>query len=87
MSETSIRKAFIESLSGKEREIVDLLASAGGEVVPKVRVLSLLEGRAPRTLDTYLKQIRAKMRQAGLSADALKTHVGVGYALTLESII
>lgn len=79
-----LNEAFRQSLSAKEREIVDLLASAKGEMVPKHRVLALLQGRAPRTLDTYVKQIRAKMRSAGMDGATLKTHTGSGYSLNLD---
>lgn len=79
MDETT--EAFRNLLTEKEREIVDLLTAANGQIVPKHRLLSVLHGRAPRTLDTYVKQIRAKMRHAGLDDWSLKTHVGVGYTL------
>jgi DNA-binding response OmpR family regulator len=85
MSEDASKpEQFRESLTAKEREIVDLLTAANGDIVPKAHLLAVLQGRAPRTLDTYVKQIRAKMRLAGLNGTSLKTHVGVGYALAQQ---
>ena len=34
-----------------------------------------------RTVDTHIKTLRAKLREAGLGDDAIRTHRGLGYAL------
>ncbi|MEA9705613.1 two-component system response regulator CreB [Xanthomonas campestris pv. raphani] len=36
---------------------------------------------ADRTVDTHIKTLRAKLRQAGVPADPIRTHRGLGYAL------
>ncbi|MBH1430510.1 two-component system response regulator CreB [Stenotrophomonas maltophilia] len=36
---------------------------------------------ADRTVDTHVKTLRAKLRAAGASADPIRTHRGLGYAL------
>ncbi|KAB7770199.1 two-component system response regulator CreB [Xanthomonas maliensis] len=38
---------------------------------------------ADRTVDTHVKTLRAKLRQAGAAADPIRTHRGLGYALEL----
>ncbi len=38
---------------------------------------------ADRTVDTHIKTLRAKLREAGVPADPIRTHRGVGYALEL----
>ena len=35
-----------------------------------------------RTVDTHIKTLRAKLRAAGADADPIRTHRGLGYALT-----
>ncbi len=76
--------AFHKSLTLTERAIIDVLANANGTVVPRATLLRMLAGRSPRTLDTYMKQIRAKLRASGLDDKALITRVGVGYGLQLD---
>ncbi|HET9394222.1 MAG TPA: helix-turn-helix domain-containing protein [Candidatus Rubrimentiphilum sp.] len=71
---------FRSVLNAKESEIVSKLLAAGGEIVRREELLLVLAGRAPRTLDTYIKQIRAKMRGVGLSDRMLTTHAGTGYS-------
>ncbi|OAG68448.1 two-component system response regulator CreB [Xanthomonas floridensis] len=38
---------------------------------------------ADRTVDTHIKTLRGKLRQAGVPADPIRTHRGLGYALEL----
>jgi DNA-binding response OmpR family regulator len=71
-------------LTDRERDIVDHLNAASGTVVPKADLSALLPGRAPRTLDTYIRQIRVKLRIAGLGETLLRTHIGIGYQLTIR---
>lgn len=77
-------RQFRSSLTSKESLIVDRLVRANGDIVSREDLTSLLSGLAPRTLDTYIKQIRAKLRQSGLEANSLVTHVGRGFSLSLQ---
>ena len=70
---------FKNSLSKTEKSIVEILVSSEGQVVPRSRLLGILNGRSPRTLDTYVKQIRSKMRASGLDDKTLVTQIGIGY--------
>jgi two-component system catabolic regulation response regulator CreB len=36
---------------------------------------------ADRTVDAHIKQLRAKLREAGASADLIQTHRHMGYSL------
>jgi DNA-binding response OmpR family regulator len=73
-------ETFTKSLTTKESGLVALLLEAQGTVVPRAALLTVLGRCAPRTLDTYAKQIRTKMRAAGLDPAWLKTHTGKGYS-------
>jgi DNA-binding response OmpR family regulator len=75
--------AFHNSLTATEQAIIAALVKGNGTIVPRAALLAILAGRSPRTLDTYIKQIRAKLRACGLDAKALITRVGVGYGLRL----
>ena len=76
---------FKRLLTLKEAVLVNLLAAANGALIARDALLANLNGCAPRTLDTYAKQIRIKLRAAGLDPKSLKTHTGKGYSLSLEA--
>lgn len=83
MEQGGNKERFRASLTATESQIVDLLLDADGAVVPREQILNVLSGRAPRTLDTYMKQIRAKIRKANMDPATLMTHVGAGYSLRM----
>ena len=45
------------------------------------RVWDTASDSADRTVDTHIKTLRAKLRAAGASDEAIRTHRGLGYAL------
>lgn len=67
-------------LTQKEADIFGLIVEGRGDLVPRLRLLKELGGRAPRTLDTYIRNIRKKLTDAGFSDGVIQTSAGKGYA-------
>ena len=71
----------------KEIEILHMLASNPGQVFTREQLLSRVWGYdfagETRTVDTYIKRIRAKLDSVGLGW-SIKTIYGVGYKFELE---
>lgn len=70
-------------LTSKEFNIVYLLANRTERVYTRENVMeqvwSVNEQHDPRTIDTHIKNIRTKLRNAGLLFNPIKTVWGVGY--------
>lgn len=67
----------------KEEAVFSRLLASANETVPRSELLRLFTG-APRTLDTYMKNIRRKLGGAGFREIRIKTVTGVGYSCEVE---
>ena len=77
------------SLTPKEFELVVLLTRHPGRTFPREEILERVwsgeyEGET-RTVDSHVKNIREKLREAGVNPDPIKTVWGVGYKFEVES--
>jgi len=72
-------------LTRRELGLLMLLLKSPGRVWPRDALLDAVWGQAAdstdRTVDTHIKTLRAKLRDAGVHADLIVTHRGLGYAL------
>ena len=70
-------------LTRNEFKILQILIQSPGQVFSRERLLDLVwdapEHRLDRTVDTHIKNIRAKLRGIDNSADPVKTRRGIGY--------
>lgn len=71
-------------LSGREREVLHVLAGAAGHTVRRDvlyrQVWGYAMARGDRSVDVNVKRLRAKLSQAGVGVE-IKTAPGVGYRL------
>lgn len=77
------------SLTPKEFELILLLARHPGRTFPREEILERVwsyeyEGET-RTVDSHVKNIREKLRDAGVEPNPVKTVWGVGYKFEVES--
>lgn len=72
-------------LTRRELGLLMLLLKAPGRIWPRDALLDAVWGQdadsTDRTVDTHIKTLRAKLRQAGCQAELIVTHRGLGYAL------
>lgn len=72
-------------LTRRELGLLMLLLKSPGRVWPREALLDAVWGQdadsTDRTVDTHIKTLRAKLREAGAHADLIVTHRGLGYAL------
>ncbi len=70
-------------LTRHEFQILNILLSSPGQIFSRDQLLDLVwdapEHRLDRTVDTHIKNIRAKLRLVDATADPIKTKRGVGY--------
>lgn len=70
-------------LTRHEFQILNVLIRSPGQVFSRDQLLDLVwdapEHRLDRTVDTHIKNIRAKLRSVDDAADPIKTRRGVGY--------
>ncbi len=76
------------SLTPKEFDLILLLAGRPGRTFPREEILERVwpyefEGEA-RTVDSHVKNIREKLRAAGIGQNPLKTVWGVGYKFEVK---
>ncbi len=71
-------------LTRLEFGLLSELMRAHGRILPRERLLDRVWGpsteASDRTVDTHIKTLRAKLREAGPAADGIATHRGMGYA-------
>jgi DNA-binding response OmpR family regulator len=71
------------ALTRSEFQILSALARRPGLVLPRERLLDLARGGdvvvTDRTVDTFVKRLRKKLRDADPAFDAIETVFGVGY--------
>jgi two-component system catabolic regulation response regulator CreB len=72
-------------LTRRELGLLMLLLKAPGRIWPRDALLDAVWGQdadsTDRTVDTHIKTLRAKLREAGCHAELIVTHRGLGYAL------
>ncbi|MFO0122439.1 MAG: response regulator [Inhella sp.] len=72
-------------LTRRELALLPALHAAQGRTLSREQLLDAAWGPGSesldRTVDTHIKTLRAKLREAGLGDDAIRTHRGLGYAL------
>jgi two-component system catabolic regulation response regulator CreB len=72
-------------LTRRELALLQALHAAQGRTLSREQLLDAAWGPGSesldRTVDTHIKTLRAKLREAGLGDDAIRTHRGLGYAL------
>jgi len=70
-------------LTRHEFQILGILLRSPGQIFSRDQLLDLVwdapEHRLDRTVDTHIKNIRAKLRAIDVDADPIKTKRGVGY--------
>ncbi|MHB8391226.1 MAG: winged helix-turn-helix domain-containing protein [Acidobacteriaceae bacterium] len=79
-----LNQEFLKSLTSKEEALVKALVEAAGRTVSRGQLHNVLGAVKPRTIDTYLKNIRSKMRASGIDPGIVVTHAGEGYSLSLK---
>jgi two-component system catabolic regulation response regulator CreB len=72
-------------LTRRELALLQALQRAQGRTLSREQLLDAAWGSGSestdRTVDTHIKTLRAKLREAGLSDDCIRTHRGLGYSL------
>ncbi len=75
-------------LTRRELHILQLLLTRPGHIYSRETVLDRVWGRdiesMERTVDTHIKTLRAKLRNADPTRDPILTHRGLGYSLSLD---
>jgi len=70
-------------LTSHQFELLLALAQRAGRVLGREQLLDLARGDdavvTDRTVDTFIKRIRRKLREAEASFDEIETVVGLGY--------
>ena len=72
-------------LTRRELGLLTLLLRHPGRIWPREALLDVVWGQdadsTDRTVDTHVKTLRGKLRDAGAPADLIVTHRGLGYAI------
>jgi DNA-binding response OmpR family regulator len=87
--DTLAREARLEgaslSLTQLEFDLLETLARHAGQVLSRQQLLDQAWGYDyygnPRAVDSAIKRLRAKLREAGTDPDVISTVRGVGYRL------
>ncbi|UJW83347.1 two-component system response regulator CreB [Hydrogenophaga sp. SL48] len=76
------------SLTRYEYLLLAALLKRPQRIFSRTELMSLVWADAPdtadRTVDSHVKLLRAKLREAGASAELIQTHRNMGYSLTLS---
>lgn len=71
-----------------EYRLLDALLAYPGRVYSREQLLERAweapDHRLERTVDSHIKSLRAKLREANPQADPIRTHRGMGYSLDLD---
>jgi DNA-binding response OmpR family regulator len=75
-------------LSRKEYELLRLLARAGGRVIEREHIYERVWGytmvRGDRSVDVFVRKLRAKLERVSPSCRYVHTHFGIGYRFDAE---
>ena len=73
-----------------EYRLLEALLKHPGRVYSRDQLLELAweapDHRLERTVDSHIKSLRAKLREAAPDADPIRTHRGMGYSLDVEQV-
>ena len=76
------------ALTRYEYQLLACLLARPGAILSREHLMDAVWSDAPdtvdRTVDTHIKTLRAKLRQAAPEADPIRTHRGLGYSLEPE---
>jgi len=73
-------------LTGRERELLRLLARTPGEPVPRERLLAPGAGNSPRSVDVEINRLRRKIEPDPSSPRLIRTVRGRGYLLAAQEL-
>jgi DNA-binding response OmpR family regulator len=77
-------------LSRKEYELLWLLAGAGGRVLEREQIYERVWGytmvRGDRSVDVFVRKLRAKLERLSPSWTYVHTHFGIGYRFAAERV-
>jgi DNA-binding response OmpR family regulator len=87
-------QAFVRGQSGdftrREFELLQLLAGAGGQVLPRVEIYERVWGYAmahgDRSVDVFIRKLRLKLDKLSPRWRYIHTHFGIGYRLAAEPL-
>ncbi len=72
-----------------EYQLLEVLLQHPGRVFTRAQLLDHAweapDHRLDRTVDSHIKSVRAKLREANSSGDPIRTHRGMGYSLDLDA--
>jgi DNA-binding response OmpR family regulator len=75
-------------LTRREFELIALLAGAGGRVLEREEIYQRVWGytmaHGDRSVDVFVRKLRAKLQQASPGWNYIHTHFGVGYRFAAE---
>jgi DNA-binding response OmpR family regulator len=77
-------------LTRREYELIDLLASAAGQVLPREEIYQRVWGYAmahgDRSVDVFVRKLRQKLERHSPTWRYIHTHFGIGYRLQAEPL-
>jgi DNA-binding response OmpR family regulator len=77
-------------LTRREFELIALLAGAGGRVLEREEIYQRVWGytmaHGDRSVDVFVRKLRAKLQQASPGFNYIHTHFGVGYRFAAERV-
>ena len=77
-------------LTRREFELIALLSAAGGRVLEREEIYQRVWGytmaHGDRSVDVFVRKLRAKLQQASPGWNYIHTHFGVGYRFAAESV-
>jgi DNA-binding response OmpR family regulator len=87
-------QAFVRGTSGeftrREFELLQLLAGAGGQVLPREEIYERVWGysmaHGDRSVDVFIRKLRQKLDRLSPRWRYIHTHFGIGYRLAAESL-
>ncbi len=87
-------QAFVRGTSGeftrREFELLQLLAGAGGQVIPREEIYERVWGYAmahgDRSVDVFVRKLRLKLDKLSPRWRYIHTHFGIGYRLAAEPL-
>jgi DNA-binding response OmpR family regulator len=78
-------------LTRREFELIALLSGAGGRVLEREEIYQRVWGytmaHGDRSVDVFVRKLRAKLQQASPGFNYIHTHFGVGYRFAAEPVV
>jgi DNA-binding response OmpR family regulator len=77
-------------LTRREYELIDLLAEAAGQVLERTEIYQRVWGyemvHGDRSVDVFVRKLRAKLQRVSPNWRYIHTHFGIGYRFAAESL-